>query len=143
MLEFEYCEPEFGPCDCCDAVVTRITRFVSQDEEPYAIYYGHLSESDAERRMLGLISLGEWGSETVPECRVAFAFRLWPGNDKYNVSIFDAAESSWSNAGLVGKKLSREDALAHPWLPEVFHLTDHMAIDDPAIRDFFESESVH
>jgi hypothetical protein len=143
MLEFEFCEPQFDGCECCSAITTRLTRFVTKDDDAYAVYYALMSEAHGEKRLAGLVSLGEWGSEDIPECRVAFSFEMWTDEDQWNVGITDATQSHWADANIVGRQLTREEALKHPWLPEVFHLTDHMTADDPAVREFFENEVVH
>ena len=44
---------------------------------------------------------------------------------------------------LIGRKLSREEALEHPWLKDVFHITDYMTDDDPEIKAFFADEMVN
>ncbi|MFL6375575.1 MAG: hypothetical protein ACJ73D_12980 [Pyrinomonadaceae bacterium] len=143
MLEYEFCEPEFSNCDCCGAVITRLTRFVTKDSDAYAIYYAYLSEAHGSKKMIGMVSFGEWWIDDVPKSRVAFAFELWADANQYNVGIIDASESPWADSKLTGRKLTRDEALTHPWLDQFFHLTDHMTVDDPAIRAFFEEESVH
>jgi hypothetical protein len=35
--------------------------------------------------------------------------------------------------------LDREEALAHPRIKDVFHITDHMVEDDPIIRTYLNA----
>ena len=142
MLEIEYEEPEFSVCDCCGGTTTRLTRFVSQDGDAFAIYYAAFSNNHPENRLTGIVSLGEWWEDEVPESRVAFAFEMWPDENNYNVGIIDAANSQWADANVIGHKLSREMALVHPWLKDVFHITDHMTEDDPEIKAFLANETL-
>jgi hypothetical protein len=143
MLEIEYPEPETSKCECCGEKTTRLTRFVTQDGDAFAIYYAAFSEGHPENGVVGIISIGEWWEGTSPESRNAFAFRLWEGEDNHNVSITDALESRWGDVDLIGRKLSRGEALAHPNIDDVFHITDHMTSEDPAIREFFEAETIN
>jgi hypothetical protein len=139
MLEFEFPEPQTAVCDCCGGLTTRLTRFVSDDGNAYAIYYAAYGEKYGDKRLVGVVSLGDWGvSDVIPETRVAFAFELWLHEGNYQVGIIDANHSPWKDARIIGKKQTREEALSHPWIEEVFHITDHMTTDDPAIKEFFE-----
>lgn len=143
MIEIEFTEPETSKCECCGNTTTRLTRFVTQDGDAFAIYYAAFSEAHHENGVIGIVSIGEWWDGTTPELRDAFAFRLWEGEDNYNVTIMDAGESQWSDVDLIGRKLSREEALAHPSIKDVFHIVDHMTEEDPAIRTYFGEETVH
>lgn len=143
MLEIEIEEPEISSCDCCGGSTTRLTRFVNQDGEAHAIYYAAFSNNHPEKGLFGVVSLGEWWEDEIPDARVAFAFEMWMDDENFNVGIVDATESLWSDVDIIGKKLDREEALAHHWLSEVFHITDHMTDDDPDIRAFFNIETTH
>lgn len=143
MIEIEFPEPEASKCDCCGNTTTRLTRFVTRDGDAFAIYYAAFSEGHPENGVIGVVSVGEWWDDSFPESRDAFAFRIWEGEDNYHVTITDAKESQWSDVNLIGRKLSREEALAHPLIHDVFHITDHMTDEDPAIREFFGDEMIY
>ncbi len=143
MLEIEFEEPNTFTCDCCGGTTTKLTRFVYQDNDAFAVYYALFTDLHIDNGVMGIVSLGDWGEDEVPPSRVAFAFRLWETEDNFNVTITDAAQSEWNDAEILGRMLSREEALAHSWIQDVFHITDHMTDEDPAIREFFKSEPVH
>jgi hypothetical protein len=82
-----------------------------------------------------VVSIGEWGEGTGPRDRVAFPLRLRAAETEYQVTVVNAAESPWHGVDLLGRMLDREEALVHGRLAEVFHVTDHMVVDDHAIRD--------
>lgn len=42
---------------------------------------------------MGIVSLGEWWEDKVPESRVAFAFEMWADDDNYNIGIINANEA--------------------------------------------------
>lgn len=138
MLEIEFEEPNVSICDCCGNVITNLTRFVHQDDNAFAIYYANFTKGHEEKSVLGLISLGEWGTDEVPECRTSFLFRLEIENGNYNVSILNGSESPWQNK-ILGKLLQREDALEHPWKSDVFHITDHIVNEDEEIIKYLSN----
>lgn len=149
MIEIELEEPEKTKCECCDDTSVWLTRFVSEDGDALAVYHTGFTEGHPERGMVGVISLGDWGGgdgddASIPDSRVAFAFDLRLNEENFfNVMITDASESHWNGQDILGKMLSREEALAHPWIEEVFHITDHMTDEDQVIRDFFAGEVIH
>lgn len=143
MIEIEFCEPFRSVCACCGGSTVALTRFVKKGEDAWAVYYAYFTDSHPERGLIGLISLGTWGTDDVPSDRVAFGFEMWTNDESYQIGIIDAEKTPWGNAKIIGAKLTRGDALAHPWLEDVFHLTDHIADEDKEIREFFSQETVH
>ena len=144
MIEIECPEPETSKCDCCGGITTRLTRFVTQDDEAFAIYYAAFSDDHPEQGVVGVVSFGEWWKDDeIPASRLAIAFEMWSNENEYKVGIIDAAESPWADADIIGRKLSRGEALADPLIKDVFHITDHMTEDDPEIKRFFESKAAH
>lgn len=132
MIEIEFEEPLNDICDCCGNTMVRLTRFVYEDDYAFAIYYIRFTKDHDDKDVLGLISLGEWGTNEIPESRTSFLFRLWFDKGNYGVSILDGEESPW-NARILGKILQREEAINHPWIKDVFHITDHIVKDDQEV----------
>jgi hypothetical protein len=138
MLTFEFEEPNRSRCDCCGGVTVSLTRFVYEDGDAHAIYYARFGEQHEPRVVEAVVSVGEWGEGAGPWDRVAFALRLPAAESEYQVTVVDAAESPWQGVGLLGRMLDREEALAHERLAEIFHVTDHMVVDDQAIREHLD-----
>jgi hypothetical protein len=143
MIEIEFSEPKRSTCECCGGESTSLTRFVYDDGAAFAVYYAAFSSDHPERGLLGIVSLGDWGEDGVPPSRVVFAFEMWANEENFNVQIIDAAQSPWKNSKIIGRKLTRDEALAHPWIDDVFHITDHMTDDDPEVKAFFQEDTVH
>ena len=143
MLEIEFEEPSTFTCECCGGTTSRLTRFVYQDNDAFAVYYAMFSDRHQADGVVGIVSIGEWGEDEIPPSRVAFAFRLWQGTENFNVTVMDANESEWSDVEILGRMLSREEALAHPWINDLYHVTDHMTDEDSKIREFFSGETIH
>jgi hypothetical protein len=139
MLTFEFREPTRSRCDCCGGVTISLTRFVYEDGDAYAIYYARLGEQHEPRIVEAVVSVGEWGEGAGPWDRTAFALRLRAVETAYQVTVVNAAESPWQGVDLLGRMLDREEALAHERLTEVFHVTDHMVVEDVAIREYLNA----
>jgi hypothetical protein len=142
MLSFEFEEPFLhGPCECCGGTTTRLTRFVYKDGDAHAVYYAQFTDGHAERVASAVISLGTWGEGGEPRDRLAFPLRLRSVDDQYQVMCVDADQSPWQDAEFLGRMLDREEALRHPWIKEVFHITDHMVLEDVPLKSFLDGDA--
>ncbi|MGI9650693.1 hypothetical protein [Chryseobacterium sp. RLHN22] len=137
MLEIEFEEPVSEICDCCGNITIKLTRFVYENDSAFAIYYVRFTKDHDD--FLGLISLGDWGTDEIPSNRTSFLFKLWVDKENWNVSILDGNESPW-NSEILGKLLQREEALKHPWIKDVFHITDHMVEEDQELIKYFNNQ---
>jgi len=138
MLRFEFEEPRRSNCQCCGEASTSLTRFVYKNGDAFGVYYAQFTEGHVGKRLSGIIGLGEWGSEEAgPDARLAFPFQIWLNEDNFQVGLVNAADSPWSHVTFLGRILDRSEALAHPWVKEVFHVTDHMVLDDMEIVNYF------
>jgi hypothetical protein len=139
-IEFE--EPEYSACACCGRKITNLTRFVTRDENAYAVYYVQFTEGHEGRRAAVMVGLGDWDENALAdEARVSFAFYIWPSEDSYQVSIIDPDDSPWTT-DFLGRRLVRAEALEHPLLPEVFALSDHVVLCDEPLAAFLYPEGV-
>jgi hypothetical protein len=143
MLRFEFEPPvQTEPCPCCGGRTTSLTRFVYKDGDAHAIYYARFSDNHSERTVLATVSLGEWGEATSSQQRVAFALELRPSPKQYEVAVLDSAQSPWHDAQIIGRTLDRAEALGHPLLSEVYHITDHMVVDDATLKAYLNGPEV-
>lgn len=78
-----------------------------------------------------------WGNDASPHTRVGFAAQIRVYNDEYQAMITDAADSPWKDVTIVGRILSRDEALAHTRIREVFQIIDHIVNDDAEIHAYF------
>lgn len=143
MLRIEFNEPtSSGPCECCGGVTTLLTRFVYRGGDAHAIYYARFSDNHEDRIVKAAVSLGEWGESGDPSLRTAFALQMRSGDENYEVMVRDAADSPWNGVELLGDMLDREEALAHPWIQEVFHIIDHMLLADEPLKTYLSGDSL-
>ena len=134
--EIEFAEPAFYDCECCGHQTTKLTRFVTRDGSAFAVYYAHFSDGPEHDEVELLMGFGPWGEDAPPEARTAIAMRLWNTPDSFNVSLVDA--DHWDTQ-ILGRRLSREQALASPWKQEAFDLSDHIVECDQPIADYLKS----
>lgn len=137
MIVIEFEAPTESTCQCCGNVTVRLTRFVYRNGDAHAVYYAQYTAGHSEKRLSGLIGLGEWDEKGTPEERIAFPFQILTDEENFKVGLVDAADSPWSHVTFLGRILNREEALKHKWISEVFHITDHMVTDDPEITKYF------
>lgn len=140
MLTIEFEPPvESAPCECCGGRTTRLTRFVRSDGDAYAIYYALFSDGHPGRAVSVTVSIGEWGEGSTPDQRVAFALELRATDSQYQVGIVDADQSPWREATFIGRTLDRGEALAHPRIKDVFHITDHIVVEDKPVNAYLNA----
>lgn len=132
----ELSEPALSHCDCCNGLTVALTRFVYRDGDAFAVTYTRYSNNHASNELAMLVSLGPWGEGTDEADRAAFYCRVRPTEDAYEVMLGDAAESVWADVAIVGAKLSRDEARAHPWKATAFEVLDHAFANDPSLKGF-------
>jgi hypothetical protein len=98
------------------------------------------SENHPERVVKMVISLGEWGEDSDPSQRKAFALDLRVTDEQYEVMVTDAADCPWGRAAILGHICDREEALRDPLIKEVFHITDHAVIEDEPLKQYLEAK---
>lgn len=136
--EIELSEPKVVKCECCGGLSVRLTRFVYRAGDAYAIYYAAYSNNHWNDELAMLVSIGGWSEEGVPPERVAFYCRVWPTEDSYRVSLGDVSDSAWSDVALIGRPLSRAQALEHPWKAAAFEVLDEGFLKDRSLRGFIQ-----
>ena len=131
----EFGEPERSVCECCGTTTISLTRFVTRDGGAFAVYFARFTEGHADGYVSVLTGFGDWAEQASPSARTAIAFRIWTNETNYQVGLVDADHEGWATDYL-GRKLSREEALAHPLRQEVFDLSDHIVECDRPIIDY-------
>ncbi|WP_291148705.1 hypothetical protein [Flavobacterium sp. UBA7680] len=136
MIRIEFEEPSIEICKCCNNEIVKLTRFVHKDEDAFALYYLKFTKGHEDKLVTGIISIGDWETDDEPKNRFAFPFRIWTDETDYQVGLMDREESPWKQ-DLLGSILDRKEALEHPWIDEVFHITDHIVTEDKIVIEYF------
>ena len=142
-LTIELADRTEEECSCCGGRLIRLTRFVHRDGAAHAVYYADFSPDHPERSVRVALSLGEWAGwdgGKAPTARLAFALRMRATDAEFQVMVVDAVESPWHDVKALGKMLNRKSALAHPWIQEVFHITDHIVTQDRDVKEYLEGQ---
>jgi hypothetical protein len=141
LLTIEFEKPRTSSCDCCGGTTTHLTRFVYRDGDAYAVYRAAFADNHPDRSVSMVVSLGEWEDDSEAARRIAISLDVRSGAENYQVMVVDGSESSFASTPLLGRCLSRSEALAHPWLQEVFHITDHVLEEDVLVKQFLDHEA--
>lgn len=139
MLHIEFEAPDIQPCRCCGQDVTRLTRFVYQDGDALAYYYALLEAHGPPRVAMLLVVMCEWDAAGQHIIRkTGFPLRLWEDADNFNLALLDKDECPWQDLPEV-RILSRDESLPHPLKANVFHIADHITLEDQALRNYFSA----
>lgn len=140
MLRIEFEEPQFEKCNCCNAKITRMTRFVYQDNEAFAYYYAKFEDHSNPKIAECLVVLCEWDENNDKIIKkTGFPLKIWEKDDNFNITLTNKDESPWKNIPEV-EILDREQSLNHPQKSDVFHITDHIVTEDMPIVHYFEGK---
>jgi hypothetical protein len=122
-------------CDRCGRAYSQVTLFVYRDGDAFAICYATLHGHDGTEETWFDVILGPLDQDEHPD-RVTFGCRvgLVPGQEEPGATL-TAGGVPFSNRPLFGRKLSREDALAHPLLADFWEVVDLVLATDPTVRE--------
>jgi hypothetical protein len=119
-------------CSCCGAAIERSSSLVQRDGTAYAVYfascYAHGNEAFLD------VVLGTWGRPDASD-HVTFGCRIGAvdGASEPPCSLVTGGELAVDDA-LFGAKLTRDDALQHPRLPDFWAVVDFVLEADPTVR---------
>jgi hypothetical protein len=102
------------------------------------VYYAAFSDNHPDRYVSVIVSLGEWGEGSQPSDRVAFGLRIRAAKAEYQVMVIDAGATQWGDVDLLGRMLTRKQALKHRWLKEAFHISDHIVMEDQDVKAYLD-----
>lgn len=125
-------------CDCCGAVSTRLSVFVADDERSRAAALAYCSppHGDQPSEIWIDVVLGTWGSGDASD-HVTFGCRYGPieGQQTDACTVTDAARFANEGGTILGHRLTREEALSHPWLAEFWGVVDLVLTQVPQIGE--------
>ena len=134
-IDFE--PPTRTRCDCCPGITTHLTRFVSNADGVFASYLVKFTDAHPGEANVA-IAIGDWSDTPGAEDRRdAFAFRLGRIGTDFNMAVVDAGASPFRDMAVLGRKLSRDDALAHPYLAQAHVISGAVIEHDAAVQGFF------
>jgi hypothetical protein len=111
--------------------------FVYCDGNAYAVYYAGWTRGHDEVGML--IGIGEWGEEAGPDSRYSFGLVARSQESNVVFMVVGPDNSPIGEVKFIGHLLSREEALSHPEIQDVYHVAEHIVRDDPRLAAVFNN----
>jgi hypothetical protein len=131
-LEFSDSETA-ATCSCCGRRSPSVVGWVYRDGDAYAAYYAGWTEGHSNGVVSLIIGVGEWSEDERPEDRRSFGLKCWEADDDIRFGVVNPADSRYGDVRVLGKMMSRTAALEDPAMPEIFHIAEHIAQDDPRV----------
>ena len=127
-LSFDGRNVEKNSCASCGREYDYITGFLKNAGDAFAIYYAQCHGHGDKEAWLD-VTLGTWGEDDYAD-HVTFSCRL----RTEGAAAVDATVASSGVAAFFGQKLTREEALAHSWLPQFWEVVDFIALGDETLH---------
>jgi hypothetical protein len=122
------------PCPKCRSVLRRVTGFVYNNGDAYAVYYASCYHHDGHEVWIDVIFSDTW-EEGIND-HVSFGCRVGPveGQTESAASLVQAGRA-YSDSEMFGQRLTREQALHHPRLSSFWELVDHILVHDEVVAE--------
>jgi hypothetical protein len=122
-------------CADCGSPTRVVWGYIYADGEPRAVYYARWTPGHIDRGAELLVSFGEWGEGADPKTRRAVGLECRMGAEVPAFMVVDAANLPWSG-DVLGRSLSRDEALGSDAAREAFSLVDALWEQEPRLRAF-------
>jgi hypothetical protein len=115
-------------CDRCGRTYGHVTGFVWNDGEPWAVYFAACHGHPEHEAWIDVV-LGTWGEDDAAghvtlSCRLAVE----------GAQAVDGPVAVEGTSGILGERLNRDDALAHPRIGDFWDVVDAIAAQDQDVR---------
>lgn len=132
----ENCESSI--CHCCGRESYIGHGFIFKDGDAYAVYYAGWVPSHSEKKVSFAIAIGEWDDSSTVEDRTCFGLEAYEEKEEILFKIIEPADSPWNTTELLGKMISRDDALNNPLIKEVFDIVEHIIRNHDSIKKYLK-----
>jgi hypothetical protein len=129
-------------CPHCGEKSITVWGFVSKDNAAHAVYYANLMTGHREISARLTISIGGWGDEDNLAKRKWIFIEARPIAGSYEMMVREPEESFYNGKPILGKPLSRSQALDAQLAEEFFAVADHIAFNDPAVKSYLSGNQV-
>ncbi len=123
-------ETVVGQCDSCGHETRTFRGFVFNQDGAYAVYLGTYTSSHPELGVAMAVSLLGWGEGEDEATRECVALEWKPAESGPGCRVIDASETSWASSKILGKMLSREQAMITGRASEAFRVTNAVWVND-------------
>lgn len=137
MLKLELGEDQkIGRCHCCGAAAKTGHGFIYKNGTPYGVYFAGWSAGHKERGVTLAIAVGEWDEGTIREQRTCVGLEAYEGEVQILFRFIERESSPWTETDLLGRMISREEAVGHPLRSEFLAVAEIIVRKHPAVRQF-------
>lgn len=122
-------------CGCCGKQSHTIRGFLNDAHGAYGVYFAGYTENHQPAIGTLIVSLGDWSEKGTPADREAVLLRVRGPN--MEMMVGGPGDSPWGDVGVLGRILTRNEALKHPRLQDYYHAADHIVGEDDRFTRYF------
>ncbi|SBT43577.1 hypothetical protein GA0070611_2372 [Micromonospora auratinigra] len=121
-------------CPCCDTDADRTWATIHRDGTALAVYFASCYHHHGIHEVWIDAILGSWGQDRFDD-HLTFGCRVGPVDDSPMpaATLVNGGEVA-GDSPIFGRKLSREDGLRHPRLPEFWQVVDLILEQDDLVH---------
>lgn len=116
-------------CSDCGASFEHVTGFVVDGNNAHSVYFAACHGHPKHEAQIDVV-LGTWAGDEA-EDHVTFSSIL----RRDGAMAVSATVAIDGNLEFLGRRLSRDEALAHPWVAAFWQVVDLLATEDPTIKE--------
>jgi hypothetical protein len=122
-------------CQRCGPAFRLVAGYVNDDDGAYALYWA-ACHMHPEHRVFFDVLIGTWWNDGADD-RVTFSCEIHQDSSM----VQDAPLATPGDDAMFGRKLTRHQALAHPWIPIFWSVVDLAQLEDEAVREAISAPS--
>ena len=129
------------PCEDCGGATYVVRGGLRVDGRDRAVYVA--AQTEGHRPIALAVSLGRFGKGTVPADRLLFTLLTRMEDGGVELMVVDPERCPFECAEVLGRQLSRADALARAEIQELFRVAEYVASEDPRVSAWLALTAVH
>ncbi len=119
-------------CEHCGEPRVSVSGSLLRDGGLLAFYFASCYHHDGHEVWIDIVHSSDWDAED--QQRMTFGCRVGPvSNSPTFASTMVDAAAAWGDVPFFGRKLSRDQAMAHPWREEFWSHSDFILVNDPDV----------
>jgi len=129
------------PCEDCGGATYVVRGGVRAEGRDRAVYVA--AQTEGHRPIALAVSLGRFGKGTVPADRLLFTLLTRMEDGGIEIMVVDPERCPFECAVVLGRQLSRADALARAEIQELFRVAEFVASEDPRVNAWLALTAMH
>lgn len=128
-------EAAVGHCDTCGHESRLVRGFVYEGDGAFGFHACYYTDARPELGVAMAVSLRGWGDGADPMAKECVALEWLNTDTGPGCRVVDAKSTYWATQKVLGRMLSREEALACGRAVEAFAISDVVWLRDPRLPD--------